>query len=128
MALRVIEIEKALNLTRGQIEQALKFLSMDSPAPVIKSGYKWARTAVPYRMDRERIRRLTEKREIEWQEVQEYIENRPVSDVVPHPCARRRGPAAVRQVRCVPPPTDRRSLIHAYDHDSGRPIPSSRRT
>ncbi|MDE2888274.1 MAG: RecQ family ATP-dependent DNA helicase [Gemmatimonadota bacterium] len=95
--LRVSQIEKAVNLTRGQIGQVLKFLSVDRHAPVIKSGYKWARTAVPYRMDRERIRRLTEKREIEWQEVQEYLETdrclmafltRALDDVAPQPCGK----------------------------------------
>ena len=117
--LRVIEIEKALNLTRGQIEQVLKFLSMDSPAPVIKSGYKWARTAVPYRMDRERIRRLTEKREIEWQEVQEYIETdrclmsfltRALDDVDPQPCGRC---AACRRRPIVDPSFTRTTMIAA---------------
>ena len=72
--LSVREIEEAVNLRHGQIEQALKLLSVDNPAPVIKSGPKWLRTPVPYRVDRERVRRLTEKREVEWREVQEYID------------------------------------------------------
>ena len=95
--LRVRQLEEAVNLMRGQIDQALKFLSVDSPAPVIKSGYNWQRTPVHYQMDREQIRRLTEKREIEWQEVQEYIEEdrclmefltRALDDVDPHPCGK----------------------------------------
>ena len=72
--LTVREIEEAVNLRHGQIEQALKLLSVDNPAPVIKSGSRWLRTPVPYQVDRERVRRLTEKREIEWREVQEYID------------------------------------------------------
>lgn len=95
--LRVSQIEKAVNLTRGQIGQVLKFLSVDSPAPVIKTGYKWARTALPFSMDRERIQRLTEKREIEWQEVQEYLDTdrclmqfltTALDDVAPQPCGK----------------------------------------
>ena len=67
------QLEEAVNLRQGQIEQALKFLSVDSPAPVIKDGSRWRRTPVAYSMDHDRIRRLTEQREVEWQEVQDYI-------------------------------------------------------
>lgn len=72
--LSTAQIEETVNLRHGQIEQVLKFLSVDSPAPVIKDGSKWQRTPVPFRMDHERIQRLTEQREIEWGEVQAYID------------------------------------------------------
>ncbi|MBW7864008.1 MAG: RecQ family ATP-dependent DNA helicase [Candidatus Hydrogenedentes bacterium] len=68
------ELDAALNLRRGQIEKVLKFLSVENPAPVLKDGSKWLRTPVAYQMDHERIRRLTEQREREWREVQEYID------------------------------------------------------
>ncbi len=45
------ELEEAVNLRRGQIEQSLKFLSVDSPAPVIKDGSSWQRTPIEYHMD-----------------------------------------------------------------------------
>ncbi|MGH8501962.1 MAG: RecQ family ATP-dependent DNA helicase [Gammaproteobacteria bacterium] len=67
------QIEEAVNLRAGQIEKVLKFLSIDSPAPIIKDGSKWRRTAVSYRMDHARIERLTQQRIVEWQEVQSYI-------------------------------------------------------
>ena len=67
--LSIFELEKAVNLRRGQIEQVLKLLSVDSPAPVMKEGSKWQRSPVAYRMDHERIRRLTEQRRTEWREV-----------------------------------------------------------
>ena len=67
------ELEQPLNLSYGQIEKALKFLSVESPAPVIKERSRWLRTPVPYRMDHERIAHLTQQREVEWQEVQDYI-------------------------------------------------------
>ncbi len=57
-----------------QIEQVLKYLSVENPAPVIRQGTLWSRTPVPYRLDRDRIRRLTQKREIEWQEVRGYVD------------------------------------------------------
>jgi ATP-dependent DNA helicase RecQ len=62
-----------VNLSHGQVEQVLKFLSVDSPAPIIKDGSRWKRTPIPYRMDHERIRRLTAQRETEWDEIQGYL-------------------------------------------------------
>jgi ATP-dependent DNA helicase RecQ len=56
--LTTTQLEEAVNLRHSQIEQVLKFLSVDSPAPVIKDGSKWQRTPVPFRMDNERIQRL----------------------------------------------------------------------
>lgn len=70
--LSILELEQAVNLRRGQIEQVLKNLSVENPAPVLKSGSRWYRTPVVYRMDKEKILRLTEQRELEWSEVREY--------------------------------------------------------
>jgi ATP-dependent DNA helicase RecQ len=95
--LTAIELEEAVNLRRGQIEQVLKFLSVDNPAPVIKDGSRWQRTPVPFRMDHERIQRLTEQREVEWREIQAYIDEpgclmeflaRALDDADPQRCGR----------------------------------------
>ena len=72
--LTIRQLEEAVNLRYGQLEQALKFLSVENPAPVIKNGSLWRRTPVPYQMDHERIHHLTEQRTIEWQEMQSYLE------------------------------------------------------
>lgn len=72
--LSIRELESQLNLRRGQIEKVLKILSVDNPAPVTKDGAKWRRTPVAYQPDRERIERLTRQRELEWREVQAYID------------------------------------------------------
>ena len=72
--LTIRQLEEAVNLRHGQLEQALKFLSVENPAPVIKNDSLWQRTPVSYHMDRERIRHLTEQRTIEWQEMQRYLE------------------------------------------------------
>jgi ATP-dependent DNA helicase RecQ len=72
--LTIFELEEAVNLRHGQIEQAVKFLSMESPAPVIRDGSKWKRTPVACQMDQERIRRLSEQRETEWHELQAYVD------------------------------------------------------
>lgn len=71
--LSVYELMKHLNLRKGQIEQVLKYLSVEESSPVIKIGTKWARTAVKYKMNSEKIFRLTNQRLKEWNEVQGYI-------------------------------------------------------
>ncbi|MDD2661138.1 MAG: RecQ family ATP-dependent DNA helicase [Methylococcales bacterium] len=66
-------IEERTNLRNGQIEKVLKLLSVESPAPVIKVDSQWRRTPVPFMMDRQRIAHLTQQREQEWAEVQQYL-------------------------------------------------------
>ncbi len=73
--LSVFQLQQHLNLRLGQINKVLKILSVESPAPVIKHGSRWRRTPVPFRMDHERIEHLTQQRELEWQEVQDYIDS-----------------------------------------------------
>ena len=46
--LSVREIEPIANLRYGQIEQVLKYLSVENPAPVIKFGSTWSRTPVTH--------------------------------------------------------------------------------
>ena len=70
----VRELEQSLNLRYGQIDKVLKVLSVDNPAPVIRDGSRWRRTAVPYRTDTERISRLTAQKEREWQQVQSFVD------------------------------------------------------
>ena len=95
--LSVRELEGTVNLRNGRIEQVLKLLSVENPAPVIKLGSKWQRTPVPYRLDHERIRRLTTQRETEWQEVQSYVDEEgclmqflaeALDDADPRPCGK----------------------------------------
>jgi ATP-dependent DNA helicase RecQ len=91
------QVEQSVNLRNGQIQKALKFLSVDNPAPVIKDGALWRRTPVAYRMDHDHIERLTRQREAEWQEVQEYVDApgclmqflaEALDDPHPRPCGR----------------------------------------
>ena len=95
--LSVRELEGTVNLRKGRIEHVLKLLSVENPAPVIKLGSKWQRTPVPYRLDHERIRRLTTQRETEWQEVQSYVDEQgclmqflaeALDDADPRPCGK----------------------------------------
>jgi ATP-dependent DNA helicase RecQ len=73
--LSVRQLEQHLNLRQGQIDKVLKILNVESPAPIIKHGSKWRRTPVPFTMDHERIEHLIRQRELEWQELQDYIDS-----------------------------------------------------
>ncbi len=73
--LTVYQLQQILNIRRGILEKALKILSVENAAPVIRDGNIWYRTPVRYQLDRARIKRLTQQREIEWEEVQKYIDS-----------------------------------------------------
>lgn len=70
--LSVPNLTEKLNLRYGQIEQVLKYLSVEEPSPIVKIGTKWLRTAINYQLDTEKINRLTNQKLLEWQEVQAY--------------------------------------------------------
>ena len=73
--LTVNELQQRVNLRPGQIEHVLKLLMVENPAPVIKVGSTWHRTAIEYRVDRDRIAFLTHQRSREWAEIQQYIDH-----------------------------------------------------
>ena len=70
------ELQSELNMSKGQIEKVLKVLAVENPAPFVKQGSKWLRAPVSYEMNHEQIERLNRQREIEWKEVQEYIDSK----------------------------------------------------
>lgn len=93
----VVDLQRAINLTQGQIDKVLKILSVENPSPVIKDGTRWKRTPLNYRLDHERILRLTRQRELEWREVQDYIDHsgclmeflsHALDDANPQPCGK----------------------------------------
>lgn len=93
--LSIVKLQEHVNLTQGQVDKVLKYLSVESPAPVIKQGSQWRRTPVEYQMDHERIAHLTHQREEEWQQVQDYMDTqgclmeflqRSLDDPEPQPC------------------------------------------
>jgi ATP-dependent DNA helicase RecQ len=69
------ELEKALNLSHSQIEKTLKFLSVEEPSPVAKSGSKWSATAhaLAYHVDEERLAGITTLRRQEQEQMQSYM-------------------------------------------------------
>ena len=91
------ELEGAVNLRHAQIQQVLKYLSVESVAPIIQSGSTWRRTPVPFQMDRAKVQRLTRQRASEWKEVQAYLGAsgclmqflaEALDDIDPQPCGR----------------------------------------
>jgi ATP-dependent DNA helicase RecQ len=72
----VRKLERVANLRQSQIEKVLKLLVVEDAAPVVKIESKWSRTAQPFKLNRERIEHLTRQRELEWIEMQAYMEGR----------------------------------------------------
>ena len=73
--LSVPELERKLDRRRGELTQALKFLEMEHPAPVVKIGSKWNATAAArdYRIDDDHIAGITAIRRAEQKEMQGYV-------------------------------------------------------
>ncbi|MCH7397218.1 RecQ family ATP-dependent DNA helicase [Belliella sp. DSM 107340] len=71
--LSIPKLQEVLNVKYGQIEQTLKYLSVEDPSPITKIGSQWKRTAVPYKMDTDKIQRLTNQRLEEWRSIQDYV-------------------------------------------------------
>ena len=74
--LSVREMEEKLNYSYGTIEKILKLLSVENPAPVIKEKSKYFRTPVPFRLDKDRINFLTNRRIAEWKEMLAYVNHK----------------------------------------------------
>ena len=64
-------LQRAVNLTGGQIDQALKLLELDGA--VAKTGGRWSRTAEPWEPDEERIARVIATRRRELVEMRAYV-------------------------------------------------------
>ena len=72
--LSVPELLQTVNVSQGRVGQAIKLLSLETPAPIAKQGTKWQLTAA--RLSNqfwERAERLTDLRHREQQEMQEYV-------------------------------------------------------
>lgn len=74
--MRLRDMERAVNLRPSQIEKVLKLLVVEPRSPVICIDGDWFRTSNPFALDRERIAHLTRQRELEWEQMQEYLANR----------------------------------------------------
>jgi len=72
--LTLAELQIRLNAPRGRLDHALKLLSLESPAPLLKLDHHWKRTAAPLASAFwERVERLTELRKREQTRMLEYL-------------------------------------------------------
>ena len=73
------EIQARVNGRPKKIESALKFLSAESPAPIMISQQrpiKYSRTIIDYQLPHEAIARLNQIKEHEWSVMQEYLHHK----------------------------------------------------
>ncbi len=70
--LRKSEIEKHTNLSHSKIENALKFLSVENPSPILKESARYYRTATDYQLPHDRIERLSSIKTQEWNTLKGY--------------------------------------------------------
>ncbi len=93
------ELQSQLNLSKGQIESALKYLSVESPSPVVKVARKWnvTATAEGYTINQVLIEEITEIRRTEQRQMQAYMAydkclmeflGRALDDPMAKPCAK----------------------------------------
>lgn len=73
--LKLYEIERRVNVRRGDIGHVLKLLSVRERSPVEKERGRWYRTPVPYSPNREKVERIKQLRRQEQQEMQAYMEH-----------------------------------------------------
>lgn len=72
--LKLTQIQARLNLRAGKIEKVLKRLDVLSPAPIVKQGSQWYRTANAYTPDLRHMEKLTKIRRAEQEELRRYME------------------------------------------------------
>lgn len=72
------ELEARLNLRHMELEKALKYLSVEMPAPITKLGTRWNATAAArsYRIDAGRVEAITAIRRREQAEMDAYMTHR----------------------------------------------------
>ncbi|MDQ3443707.1 MAG: ATP-dependent DNA helicase RecG, partial [Chloroflexota bacterium] len=67
------QLMASVNMPKGRLDGALRYLSVQRPAPVVRDGRIWRRTPVPWRSDYVDHRdALIAMRESEWDEMQRY--------------------------------------------------------
>jgi ATP-dependent DNA helicase RecQ len=75
-ALTIPKLEQHVNLSKGKINQILKFLLLESPAPIQKGASGYVLNPVRWQMPVERIERITNLRRQEQQQMRIYMANR----------------------------------------------------
>ncbi|MBW2682672.1 MAG: RecQ family ATP-dependent DNA helicase [Deltaproteobacteria bacterium] len=75
--LSVPEMQRVLNLRQSQINKTIKFLTVESPSPIVKTGTKWQVTASAstYTIDQEYVDSIINIRRQEQRQMQEYMQS-----------------------------------------------------
>lgn len=90
-------LQQHVNLSYGEISKTLKYLSVESPAPVVKQGPRWHATPIEYVMDQDAITQLCTLRRAEQKEMFDYMQTgeclmqylaRALDDPYADPCGR----------------------------------------
>ncbi len=66
-------LEREVNLRRSKLEQVLKFLLLESPAPIQKTAQGYVRNPVRWEMPKARIERILALRRAEQERMQEFM-------------------------------------------------------
>lgn len=76
--LSIPELTTRMNIRRGKVEQALKFVMSDIPSPVVKEKAQYVATPFlsQYRLPSENIQRLTDMRHAELARMDEYVKSK----------------------------------------------------
>lgn len=76
--LSVLEMQGEINLRKSQIDKTLKYLTIESPSPIIKMKSKWqvAPAADTYAINQNDVDEITEIRRLEQKQMQEYMEHK----------------------------------------------------
>ncbi len=73
--LSISGLEAVVNASRGRLDQTLRILSLESPAPVVRDGSVWRRTVAPLESTFwQRVERITTLRQAEQSQMQEYLD------------------------------------------------------
>ncbi|MDF7800010.1 DEAD/DEAH box helicase [Pontiellaceae bacterium B1224] len=97
--LSIPQMEGLLNISRGRIEQAVKFLTVESPSPIAKIDSRWHATAAAdgYRIDQDYVDEITAIRRDEQRQMQDYMQHsgclmaflaKALDDPDPAPCGK----------------------------------------
>ena len=75
--LSTMEMQRGLNITYGQLQKTLRYLSSDSPTPIRRQKSKWMLTpaAATYSLDEEKVRQITGLRYEEQAEMRRYLQH-----------------------------------------------------
>ena len=93
------QMEGLLNISRGRLEKAIKFLTVESPSPIAKIESQWHATAAAdsYKIDQEYVDAITAIRKTEQLQMQNYMQHegclmtflaKALDDPDPAPCGK----------------------------------------